>query len=128
MNESAARELYKVVVDKSHKYTNVYASDYIGPGNAHHNYDIVHKEEGKLDRWLAEVRFQDGPIKEVGINGIMDENLLAIVIDRLQGFQSGDYKSRYNAIAMTKIEEALMWLQKRTRDREARGVEGTHKV
>lgn len=127
MNE-AMRELYKVVVDTSHKYTNVYASDYIGPGGAHHNYDIVHKEEGKPDRFLATLNFQDGPIKEAGINGVMDENLIAIVIDRLQGFQTGDYKSRYNAIAITKLEEALMWLQKRTRDREARGVEGTHKI
>ena len=124
----AQRELYKVVVDTSHKYTNVYASDYIGPGNAHHYYDIVHKEEGKPDKFLATLRFQDGPIKEAGINGVMDENLIAIVIDRLQGFQTGDFKSRYNAIAIPKLEEALMWLQKRTRDREARGVEGTYKV
>lgn len=126
--EEAMREIYKIVVDTSHKYTNVYASDYIGPGGAHHHYDIVHKEEGKPDRFLATLNFQDGPIKEAGINGVMDENLIAIVIDRLQGFQTGDFKSQYNAIAITKLEEALMWLQKRTRDREARGVEGTHKV
>lgn len=125
---SGDRQLYPVVVDKSHKYTNVYASEYVGPGNAHHNYDIVHKEEGKPDRFLATLNFQDGPIKEAGINGVMDENLIAIVIDRLRGFQSGAYSSRYNAIALTKLEESLMWLQQRTRDREARGVEGTHKV
>lgn len=122
------RGIYPVIIDTSHKYTNVYASEYVGPGNAHHHYDIVHKEEGKPDVLLAGLRFQDGPIKEAGINGIMDENLIAIVIDRLRGFQSGPYSSRYNAIALTKLEESLMWLQQRTRDREARGVEGTHKV
>lgn len=74
--------------------------------------------------------FQNGPVKEngEGVNGITHEVLLAVVIDRLQGFQSGPYKNRENAVALTKLEEALMWLHKRTRDREARGVEGTHKV
>lgn len=72
--------------------------------------------------------FQNGPVKEngEGVNGITHEVLLAILIDRLQGFQSGPYKNRENAVAITKLEEALMWLHKRTLDREARGVEGTH--
>jgi hypothetical protein len=52
--------------------------------------------------------------------------LLAIVIDRLRGFQSGDFKCRENTVALTHIETALMWLQKRTRDRSARGVEGSY--
>lgn len=73
----------------------------------------------------ATVLFQNGPIKEVGVNGITQEALLAIVIDRLRGFQSGQFACRENAIALTNCEEALMWLQKRTRDRIARGVEGT---
>lgn len=77
---------------------------------------------------LQEISFQDGPIKESGVNGIMNEDLIAIVIDRMQGFQSGDYKCRENAIAITKLEEALLWLRKRTTDRERRGVEGTHVV
>ena len=70
--------------------------------------------------------FQNGPIKEVGVNGVTHEALLAILIDRLQGFQSGQYSCRENAIALTKMDEAKMWLQKRTIDRLARGVEGTH--
>jgi hypothetical protein len=73
----------------------------------------------------CDVRFQDGPIQETGVNGISNEALLAIVEDRLAGFQSGQYACRENAIALTKIQEAMMWLHKRTRDRAARGVEGT---
>jgi hypothetical protein len=46
------------------------------------------------------------------------------VIDRLRGFQSGDFRNRENALALTKIEEALLWLHKRTKDRLERGVEG----
>jgi hypothetical protein len=50
--------------------------------------------------------------------------LIAIVIDRLRGFQSGPFSCRENALALTKMEEALHWLNARTRDRMERGVEG----
>lgn len=71
------------------------------------------------------IKFQNGPIREVGVNGLSQEALLAIVIDRLRSFQSGPLSCRDNAIALTHIEEALMWLQRRTRERIKRGVEGT---
>jgi len=70
--------------------------------------------------------FQNGPIKDVGVNGITHEALLAILIDRMRSFQAGPYSNRANAIALTHMEEALMWLQQRTRERIKRGVEGTH--
>lgn len=121
---------YTTIVDDSHKYTDVFKDDYVGPGNSAHHYLIEPKQlVGELRKnAFAEIIFQDGPIKESGVNGVMDENLIAIVIDRLRGFQSGDYKCRENAIALTKLEESLMWLKERTRGREVRGVEGTHKV
>ena len=40
--------------------------------------------------------------------------------------EAGEYATRENAIALTHIQDAMMWLQKRTRDRIARGVEGTN--
>ena len=71
------------------------------------------------------LRFQDRPIQSAeDFNGITGEALLAVLIDRMRGFQSGKFACRENAIALTKLEEAMMWLQKRTRDRIARGVEG----
>lgn len=75
-----------------------------------------------------DVRFQHGPIKEVGVNGLTNEVLLAIVIDRLRGFQSGPFSCRENAIALTKVEESLLWMHKRTLGRVERGVEGTSVV
>lgn len=72
------------------------------------------------------VLFQNGPIKEVGVNGVTHEALLAILIDRMRSFQEGGYKCRENAIALTHLEDALMWLQRRTVARIRRGVEGTH--
>lgn len=69
--------------------------------------------------------FQNGPIGEAGYNGGSIEALLAIVRDRLEGFQSGQYASDDNACALANVEAAMGWLQKRTRERIARGVEGT---
>ena len=109
----------------------IQAMDVPGSGGANHLYDIrwpAGAPDASPDMCGPEsfmVRFQNGPIKEAGVNGISGEALLAIVIDRLRGFQSGEYKCRENAIALTQIEDGLMWLQKRTRDRLARGVEGT---
>jgi len=94
-----------------------------GAGGASHIYQI---SKPGLD--LCSIHFQNGPIKESGVNGITQEVLLAITIDRLRSFQNGPFKCRENAIALTHLEDALMWLQKRTRDRIARGVEGTTTV
>lgn len=74
------------------------------------------------------ILFQNGPIAEVGVNGVTQEVLLAIVADRLRSFQAGPYACRENALALTKIEEAQHWLQQRTLARMRRGVEGTHQV
>ena len=76
----------------------------------------------------ATVLFQKGPIVEVGVNGVTQEALLAIVADRLRSFQEGPYACRENALALTKVEEAMHWLQQRTLERMRRGVEGTHTV
>jgi hypothetical protein len=91
---------------------------------APHNYQFKNAGSGE---YLGEVKFQKGPIKDVGINGVSNEVLLCMVLERLQCFQNGDYACRENALAITSIEEALLWMKKRTLDREARGVEGTNK-
>ena len=91
-------------------------------GGASHNYSIDPIDSAGCS--AAKIKFQKGAMKEVGFNGISDEALLAIVIDRLRGFQSGPFSCRENALALTKIEEAMHWLNARTADRMARGVEG----
>jgi hypothetical protein len=109
-----------------------------GQGGACHQYaiDVMVPPGGPLQltgqpgrpevtgRWAID--FQNGPIQEAGVNGVSNEALLAIVLHRLRSFQAGPFSCRENAIALTNIEEGLMWLQKRTRDRIARGVEGTN--
>lgn len=77
---------------------------------------------------FAEIKFQTGPVKEAGVNGCFIPDLLLIALTRLQEYQKTPYACRENACAITKIEEAVMWLRKRTNDREARGVLGTSEV
>lgn len=100
-----------------------------GQGGANHKYQISWADPADRtghSQMHMLVGFQNGPIKEAGVNGVTQEALLAIVIDRLRGFQSGQFSSRDNAIALTHVEEALLWLKKRTYERIARGVEGTN--
>lgn len=56
-------------------------------------------------------------------DGTTNEELLEVLIDRLK-FLNNKFSCRENAVAITKLEEAQMWLFKRTRDREKRNVEG----
>lgn len=97
--------------------------DEAGQGGANHSYDI--EGPGPLGPFCR-VNFQNGPIKEAGVNGITEQALLAIVLDRLEGFQSGPFRCRENALAATKLEEAMHWLSHRTQRRVAAGVEGTN--
>ncbi len=98
-----------------------------GAGGANHAYQIrwpgiqIHPKDETV-----RINFQNGPIKECGVNGITQEALLAIVIDRLRSFQAGPYACDDNAVALDSCEDALSFLQRRTKARIARGVEGTH--
>jgi hypothetical protein len=65
------------------------------------------------------IDFQQGAMREVGVNGVSNEAVLAILIDRLQGYQSGQFACRENAIALTKLQEAMLWLHHRSRARNA---------
>lgn len=56
-------------------------------------------------------------------DGTTNEDLLAMLINRMQYLQD-KFPCRENALVITKLEESLMWLNKRTSDRLARGVEG----
>ena len=111
----------------SARFTRVVCLDKPGAGNACHEYSVesITKDEIEPVRNFASVSFQNGPIKENGVNGCFQEDLLAIVIDRLRSFQAGEYACRENALALTKLEEAMHWLNHRTAERQARGVEGT---
>ena len=114
------RELIRI--QKDNNLNKVYAVDNPGIGGANHEYLILLHDDEPI-----EVAFQNGPRAEANsIPGVLDTDLLEIVRDRLKGFQSGGFSCRENACALTHIEEALMWMNKRVTDRAARGVLGTN--
>lgn len=106
-----------------HPHTKVY-SEKETSFNAPHNYE-VEDNEGNL---ISRVHFQEGPIDMVGINGVMNENLIVMVMDRLEHFQQSEYACQENSIALNYLNDALKILERRTNKRIDRGVEGTHEV
>lgn len=58
-------------------------------------------------------------------DGTTNEDVLEVLIDRMKYLQA-KFPCKENACCITHLEEGLMWLEKRTRDRVKRGVEGKH--
>ncbi len=114
------RVLSEHKVNPANDLIEIVVMDEPGVGGACHEYEL-RIPDGHSTR----ISFQNGPIKENGINGLTQEALLAIVMDQLRAFQRGPFSCRENALALTKLEEAQHWLHHRTRERMARDVEGT---
>ena len=60
-------------------------------------------------------------------DGTTNEEVLEMLIDRMKYLQA-KFPCKENACCITHLEEGLMWLEKRTRDRIKRGVEGKQLV
>ena len=125
-------------IQKIENLNDVFAIDEPGPGCAHHLYEVVKANTGRIsdedgtfrtrpENILLTVQMQEGPRKDPdAIHGVLDCDLLEIVRDRLTAFQSGPYACQENACALTHIEEALMWMNRRVEERATRGVLGTY--
>jgi hypothetical protein len=130
-------EITKHAVNECNEKLIINAMDDVGSGGAHHLYKIegFNSATNPSDPWVAfrsgpstysHILFQNGPIKEAGVNGVTHEALLAIVAHRLKCFQNGPFANVFNGKALSLIEAALDTLKARTLDRLSRGVEGTH--
>ena len=114
-------------IQKRGNLNRVFATDEKGNDGANHSYLIVSDDVGLEAPKKTEIQFQNGARKlPDSVHGILDTDLLEIVRDRLKGFQSGEFATRENALALTHIEEALMWMNKRVEDRIERNVLGTN--
>ena len=99
-----------------------------------HNYDD--KDGNPAGGWINGLGFkidwQDGPLgrepDRINPNGAFVEDVVTAVLTRLRYYNDGKFRSRENSLAITKLEEALHWMNHRTAEREARGVEGTHQA
>jgi hypothetical protein len=121
------RKVTEHKVNPANDVLDISVVDEPGPGGANHAYVVSDSQNRFPPLTLG---FQNGPIGSdgTGVNGITQEVLLSIVADRLRSFQQGEYACRENALALTKVEEALHWLHHRTKARMERGVEGTHTI
>jgi len=70
---------------------------------------------------------QNGPIGENGANGCQVDALIHVARAIIDGLNK-KYPCRENSLALTKLDEAVHWLDARTKDREKRGVEGQSKA
>ena len=108
-------------IQKREKLNTIYATDEKGNGGANHEYHIVVEAEEDAAYDVRITKFQKGP-RKIKIN-ILGGNKV-IVRDRLKSFQDGPFASKENEHALTHIEEALMWMNRRVEDRIERNVLG----
>ncbi len=100
-----------------------------------HKYELAHFENYGLEgcpvqtiQFIEKRPAAEGSSELVTVNdGTTNEEVLRMLIDRIQYLQA-KFPCRENAIVITKLEESLMWLEKRTADRKARNVEGKHQA
>lgn len=76
---------------------------------------------------FIDIKFQEGTVEDNGVNGAQIEDVIDVLVDRLIGFQKGNFPCRENALAITHLQEAQNWLYRRTMEREKQGVEGRHR-
>lgn len=66
---------------------------------------------------------QKGPIKENGVNGCQVDTIIEAAKLIIEGLNR-QFPCRENSLVITKLDEALHWLDHRTKDRKNRSVEG----
>jgi len=121
MNENYQEKLS--TIQKRNNLNEVFRWRDRGPGGAWHRYLV----QDPNTKGGVVIVFQEGPRKETSsTHGVLDCDLLEIVRDRLRCFQDGEFACRENACALTHIEEALMWMNKRVEDRAERKVLGSY--
>lgn len=84
-----------------------------------HNFIYVRNDVNSLSFTI-----QNGPIKEHGVNGCQVDTVIStakVILEQL----NGKFPCRENSMAITKLDECLMWLEARKQNRVRRGVEGT---
>jgi len=93
---------------------------------------LISEIEGnvQISDWMQQITFVRGDKTDNGViiprvDGILHEQLLTMMISDLQ-YKSKLVPSRETSIVITKLQEALMWLEERQKDRENRNVQGTY--
>lgn len=75
------------------------------------------------------IAWQKGPLRSSNVqvepNGAFVEDVIYAALQRIEHYNTGPFRCRENSLAITKLEEALHWLNARTARRVDAGTEGT---
>lgn len=104
------------LIHTDHNDLNVYTDD-SHPGHRYH--------VSKARSFFGHVNFQDGPVKEVGVNGLTNEVVLAIMIDRTQELDKL-FPCIENKVALVHLKAALEYFEMRSNARIMQKVDGTN--
>lgn len=86
--------------------------------------------EGMQDGAGMQIIFCKGNKEDENVfrqEGLFTETLIQTAKEFLESVNKGEMASRETSMVITKLDEALMWIQKRADDRALRGVQGTYK-
>ena len=113
---------HKIIrLDEAKKDGNLFTDDKFDEHQKKFHILICDKEN------IISFKIQDGPIKEVGVNGCQIDDAIELFKKVVEGLNK-KFPCRENSMMITKLDEALMWSEKRKKDREKRGVEGQSKA
>lgn len=83
-------------------------------------------EEGQLIQFIERVPREENSSELTTVNdGTTNEELLEVLVDRIT-YLNNKFPCRENSIVITHLQDAQNWLERRTRDRQKRNVEGTN--
>jgi hypothetical protein len=81
----------------------------------------------RLDKNSLSFTLQNGPIKDVGVNGCQIDTVISMAVVLLNSLNM-QHQCKENELALSHLESALKALKERKSDRESRGVEGTNQA
>ena len=93
-------------------------------GQASGHWDVVSWDEGYGRP--SQLHFQNGPVREHGVNGVQIDDVLKVCLARLKMLNKS-FPCRENSLSITNLQLAIMWQQERTAKRTSQGVEGYDK-
>lgn len=87
------------------------------------------ENEGIVDGSGTQIKFCKGNKSDESVlrqEGVFTETLIQTAKEYLESVNVGEMATRETSMAITKLDEALMWINKRAEDRILRGVQGTY--
>lgn len=86
-------------------------------------------DNGPEDGLPAIIKFCKGNKQDANLlrqEGFFTETLIQVCKEYLESVNVGELASRETSMVITKLDEALMWINKRAEDRKLRGVQSTY--